>query len=77
MKRIIAVLVFIIGIVAACYFGGWVMFIKPIIDCCKAFDSGAITGLMVGTTILKCIFASAVASVILWACSSIAGILYK
>lgn len=66
MRQILAVLMFIVGIVAACYLGGWVMFIKPIIDCCRAFDGGTLTGLMVGVAVLKCVFAGAVASIIFW-----------
>lgn len=64
MKKIWASLILIVGIVTACYFGGWIMLLKPIIDCCKAFDSGMLTGLMIGISILKCIFASAVAYMI-------------
>ena len=40
------------------------MFIKPIIEACKAFDSGTLTGMIVGVTVLKCIFASFVGSII-------------
>lgn len=75
MKNILAVIVFILGVVLAGYTGGWLLFIKPIIDCCKAFDAGSLTGLMVGITVLKCVFASAVASIIIWACSVIAALL--
>lgn len=66
MKNILAVIIFILGIVLAGYIGGWLMFVKPIINCCKAFDLGTLSGLMVGMTALKCVFASAVAGVIMW-----------
>lgn len=40
------------------------MFIKPIIDACKTFDADTLTGMIVGVTVLKCIFASFVGSII-------------
>ena len=60
IKNIIAWIVLIGSIVGGLYISGWLMFIQPIIEACKAFDASTLTGLMVGTTILKCIFASAV-----------------
>ena len=53
------------GIVGGLYVGGWIMFIKPIIELCEALDAGTLTGLIVGATILKCVFAGAVGSIIL------------
>lgn len=64
MKRYIGMLFVIAGILGGLYVGGWVMFIKPIIDICKAFDTGMLTGLMVGHTVLKCMFAGAVGGII-------------
>lgn len=46
--------------IAAVYVGAWVMFIKPIIYACQAFDASTLTGMIVGMTILKCIFSGAV-----------------
>ncbi len=77
MKHIIGLIVFIGSIVGGLYVGGWLMFIQPIIEACKAFDAGTLTGLIVGTTVLKCIFASTVGGVIIWIGSSIATILFK
>ena len=65
IKLVLSVIVLISGIAAAIYFGLWVMFIKSILIACAAFDAGALTGMVIGTTVLKCIFAGAVASVIL------------
>ena len=67
MKNIIGVLIMIAGILCGLYVGGWLMFIQPIIEACKAFDAGTLTGLMVGITVLKCIFASFVGSVVAYA----------
>lgn len=64
MKEIIGGLLIIAGIVGGLYVGGWLMFIKPIIEACKAFDAGTLTGTIVGFTVLKCIFASFVGSII-------------
>lgn len=75
MRSVLAVIVFILGILLAAYAGGWLMFIKPIIECCKAFDAGTLTGLIVGVTVLKCVFAGAVASFIVWVCSVIAAMI--
>lgn len=64
MKNVIGILVAIIGIAIGLYVGGWLMFIQPIMEACRCFDAGTLTGVIVGTTVLKCIFASAVGSVI-------------
>jgi hypothetical protein len=61
------------GIVGSLYVGGWVMFIQPIIEACRHFDAGTLTGIIVGVTILKCIFASTVGLIIFYA----GGILFQ
>ena len=58
MKKIIGKLLIIAGALGGLYIGGWCMFIQPIIDVCKAFDAGTLTGMIVGVTVIKCIFAS-------------------
>lgn len=40
------------------------MFIKPIIEACKAFDTGTLTAMIVGVTVLKCIFVNFVGTII-------------
>ena len=77
MKCIIGWIVLIGSVVCGVYVGGWLMFIQPIIESCKAFDAGTLTGLIVGTTVLKCIFASTVGALIVWIGSSIATALFK
>lgn len=77
MKYIIGWIVLIGSVVCGVYVGGWLMFIQPIIEACKAFDAGTLTGLIVGTTVLKCIFASTVGALIVWIGSSIATALFK
>lgn len=64
MKNIIGNLLIAAGVVGGLYVGGWIMLIQPIIEACKAFDAGTLTGLIVGITVLKCIFASAVGIII-------------
>lgn len=66
MKKVLGILLILVGILGGLYVGGWLMFIQPIVDCCKAFDLHTLTGLMVGTTVLKCLFASVVGSVIFY-----------
>ena len=48
IKFILAVLIFVGGIVAAIYFGLWAMFIKSILTACAAFDAGTLTATLVG-----------------------------
>lgn len=72
MKIIIGWIVLIGSIVGGLYVGGWAMFIQPIIEACMAFDAGTLTGLIVGTTVLKCLFASAVGGIIIYIGSVIA-----
>ena len=76
-KVIMGWLVFIGSIVGGLYVGGWMMFIQPILEACKAFDAGTLTGLIVGVTVLKCMFASAVGGIIVWIGSVIATVLFK
>jgi hypothetical protein len=51
-------LFYIVGIVGGLYVGGWLMFIKPIMEACQHFDAGTLTGMIVGATVLKCLFAN-------------------
>lgn len=60
IKVTFGIIILIVGIFGSLYVGGWCMFIKPIIELCKAIDTSTLTGLIVGSTILKCIFASSV-----------------
>ena len=68
MLGVIGFLIILAGILGGLYVGGWIMFIKPIIAACAAFDAGTLTGMIVGTTILKCIFASCVGTLIFVVC---------
>ena len=70
-KRIISIVLFIVGILLAIYIGGWLLFIKPIIACCIAFDAGTLTAFIVGVSVIKVLCASAVAGVIFWITSTI------
>lgn len=65
-KMYVGVFIFIASVLLGIYFGGWIMFIQPILEACKAFDTGTLTAVMVGTTIIKCIFASTVGGLIVW-----------
>ena len=58
-------IVFSIGIILGIYVGGYLMFIRPIIDCLIAFDLGTLTGSMIGWTIAKCIFAGTAGGVVI------------
>ena len=58
---------FTVGAIASLYVGGWLMLIQPIIEACKHFDAGTLTGAIIGATILKCIFAGFVGSLVYYA----------
>ena len=75
LGRIAYVLIFIASIAAGLYVGGWVMFIQPIIDACAHFDAGTLSAVVIGTTILKCIFASTVGTLIIAFGTLIAGLI--
>lgn len=59
-RNFIAWMLFIGGIVAGLYFGGYVMFIKAIILFCQALDAGLFTWTLAGWTLIKCFCASMV-----------------
>ena len=52
------------GALLGAYVGGYCMFIQPIFETAKAYDAGLMTGMMVATTVLKCIFATPIGSLI-------------
>lgn len=64
VKNIIGNLLIAVGVVGGLYVGGWIMFIQSIIEAYRAFDTGTLTGLIVGVTVFKCIFATEVGFII-------------
>lgn len=64
MKKFLGNLIMILGFLSGLYVGGWLMFIQPIIECCQAFDANTLTGVMVGITVIKCVFAGTVGTII-------------
>ena len=66
MRNIVANVVLVLSFILAAYVGLWVMFIDPILYACSCFDAGTLTGTVIGTTVLKCVFASPIAGVILF-----------
>lgn len=77
IKIAIAVIIFFLSIAAAVYFGVWMMFIRPIIGCCVAFDAGNLTAIKVGITVIECLFASTVAAIIIAIGSAISKIFLR
>lgn len=67
-KIYIAVAVLISGIIASLYVGAWLMFIKPIIAACAAYDAGTLTGYIIGNTILKCVFSGVAGGIVFFYC---------
>lgn len=64
MKNIIAIIIIWLGCVLALYVGGWLMFIKSIIDLILGFQAGMVTGSMIALAIIKILFASIVGGII-------------
>lgn len=77
IKIIFAIIVLVVGSAMALYFGVWVMFIKAILTACAAFDAGVLTATIVGWTIIKCLFATTIAGLILKATGEIVKALCK
>ena len=65
MIKVISWIILIGSILCGLYVGGWIMFIQPIIDACRYFDAGTLTGVLIGSTIVKCALASFVTSIII------------
>lgn len=66
VRKFLAVVSFIAGVLGGAYVGGWLMFIQPIMTACKAYDAGTLTGTIIGVTVLKCIFAGVVFAVVFY-----------
>ena len=64
MIKVVSWIILIGSILCGLYVGGWIMFIQPVIEACKHFDAGTLTGAIVGSTIVKCALASFVTSII-------------
>ena len=77
MRKVLAWLILLAGIVGGLYVGGCLMFIKAILIACHAFDIGSLTAVLVGKTIIKCVFASVVGGLIAFAGFIGFGIIYK
>lgn len=77
IKYFIGLVALVAGFVGGLYVGGWVLFIQPIIELCKAFDANAVTAVMVGVTIIKCILAGTVGSLIFYLGAAIGKIIVE
>ena len=64
MRDIIGIIIGVLSVIGGIYVGGWLMFVQPIIGACQHFDAGTLTGVIVGITIIKCVFASVVGTLI-------------
>ncbi len=77
IRRHIAVAILILGIIFALYVAIWVMLIGSIMAACAAFDAGALTAKLVGTTVLKVLFAGPVFTAISYGFLIIARLIAK
>ena len=60
MKKLLGFLFTVGGVLLGLYVGGWLLFVKPIIDVCYAIDNHTISAIVIGIAVIKCIFASLV-----------------
>lgn len=75
MRYTISIIILALSFILAAYVGLWIMFIDPILYACSCFDAGTLTGTVIGMTILKCIFASPVAGIIMFIGAGISNII--
>lgn len=62
MRETLFWITIIVGVALGIYAGGWLLFIKPIITVCAAYDAGTLTGSMIGWTIIKYLVFSPIAA---------------
>lgn len=77
MKIILYKISQLINITLTAYVGLWLMFIKPIFDCCTAIDIRTLTGGLVAISIVKCLFAGVVGTVIYMIGAMIIMVIFK
>lgn len=66
MKKIIGILLIIIGVLLGLYLGLWQMFIGGIIAIANAFDNGSLTGTLIAWNIVKIILATPVGGTVFY-----------
>lgn len=76
IKKYLYYFIVTVGVIIGAYVAGWLMIIKPILLCCTAYDSGLLTGYMIGITILKFIFSFSVFLLIIYLSLSIYSLIY-
>lgn len=64
MKKIIGIILIILGIFLGCYFGLWKMFIGGIFAIANAFDNGTLTATFIAYNLIKIILATPVGALI-------------
>lgn len=57
MRNVIGWIIIIGGLLLGAYVGLYLMFIYPILQCCRAYDAGTLTAFQIGVYVLECIFA--------------------
>lgn len=66
MKNLIGLLIIIASWLLGGYLGIWTFFVQPIMRACLMFDAGTLTASVIGFTVLKCFFASTIASLVIY-----------
>lgn len=75
MGKLIGFIVGVCGIVYGFYFGFWIMFIGGLIDIIDTVKSPNTSASIIGFGVLKMMFASFIAGVIVWASIALGGLI--
>lgn len=75
MGKLIGLIVGICGIAYGVYFGFWVMFIGGIVDIIDTIKAPVTEASAIGWGVLKMMFASFMAAVIIWASIALGGLI--
>ena len=63
MKKILGVIILVVGVCASLYFGGWVMFVGGIAGLIDIIKLGDFDGMIIAKNVGKIVFASATFSI--------------
>ena len=63
MKKILGIVILVVGVCASLYFGGWVMFVGGIAGLIDIIKLGNFDGMIIAKNVAKIVFASATTSI--------------
>lgn len=66
IKEVLGIVCVVGSILGGIYIGGWLMFLQPIFEVAAAIDGGTVTAMLIAITVIKCLLASFVATVVMY-----------